>query len=34
MKRLQNGTLQNFIDAFIKELKRENEDREYHSIKK
>ena len=34
MKRLQNETLQNFIDAFIKELKRENEDREYHSIKK
>ena len=34
MEKLQNETLQNFIDTFIKELKRENENREYHSIKK
>lgn len=34
MEKLQNKTLQRFIDIFIKELKRENEDRECHDIKK
>lgn len=34
MEKLQNKTLQRFIDTFIKELKRENEDRECHDIKK
>ena len=34
MKKLQNDTLQKFLDNFINELKRENNDREYHELRK
>ena len=30
MQKLQNDTLQKFLDTFVNELKRENSDREYH----
>ena len=34
MQKLENYTLQKFLDAFVNELKRENSDREYHGIRK
>lgn len=34
MQKLQNDTLQKFLDNFINELKRENNDREYHETRK
>ena len=34
MQRLENYTLQTFLNSFIKELKRENESREYKNIMK
>ena len=34
MKKLQNDTLQKFLDKFINELKRENSDREYYETRK
>ena len=34
MKKLQNDTLQKFLENFINELKRENNDREYHETRK
>ena len=34
MQKLQNSTLQKFLDKFINELKRENSDREYHETRK
>ena len=34
MKKIQNKTLQTFIDIFVQELKRENDNREYHKTKK
>ena len=34
MKKLQNYTLQKFLDTFVDELKRENSDREYHDTRK
>lgn len=34
MQRLENYTLQTFLNSFIKELKRENENREYKNIMK
>ncbi|HAU87500.1 MAG TPA: hypothetical protein DCW90_19040 [Lachnospiraceae bacterium] len=34
MKKLQNETLQRFVDIFVQELKRENDNREYHETKK
>lgn len=33
MRKLQNNTLQKFLDNFIEELKRENEDRECHETR-
>ena len=33
MERLQNDILQEFLDNFIEELKRENSDRRYRDIK-
>ena len=34
MQKLQNSTLQKFLYKFINELKRENNDREYHELRK
>lgn len=34
MQKLQNSTLQKFLDKFINELKRENSDRGYHETRK
>ena len=34
MQKLKNDTLQKFLDNFINELKRENNDREYHETRK
>ena len=34
MKKLQNNTLQKFLDTFVNELKRENNDREYQNKRK
>lgn len=34
MQKLENYTLQKFLDAFVNELKRENSDREYHGTRK
>ena len=34
MQKLENCTLQKFLDAFVNELKRENSDREYYGTKK
>ena len=34
MQKLKNDTLQKFLDNFINELKRENDDREYHETRK
>lgn len=34
MKKLHNDTLQKFLNSFIEELKRENEDREYYKKEK
>lgn len=34
MQKLQNNTLQKFLDSFINELKRENNDREYRGARK
>ena len=34
MQKLENYTLQKFLDAFVTELKRENSDREHHGTRK
>ena len=34
MQKLENSTLQKFLDVFVNELKRENSNREYHDTRK